>query len=118
MNQKKNVSEFIPRVLRYLAPYRLLAVVSILLTCLYSVTGLIAPWPMLLLVDNVLGGHPLPPFATNVLGELAQNRYALLVVIVVGGLLITFSTHLVSLLSSIINTKIEQGVIFDFRGDL
>lgn len=118
MQNKTNIKSYIPRVLRYVRPYWLLAGVAVILTGLVAGLGLLAPLPMLLLVDTVLGDHPLPDVLANVLGPSATNRYTLLVLVVVGGLAITFANQLLGIFSSIVNTKIEQSVIFDFRGDL
>lgn len=118
MQNKTNVNSYIPRVLRYVRPYWLLSGVAVILTSLVAALGLLAPLPMLLLIDNVLGDHPLPDILANVLGPSADNRYTLLVLVVVAGLAITFANQLLDIFSSIVNTKIEQSVIFDFRGDL
>src|SRR5581483_11868637 len=118
MDNKPNPMRYIPRVLPYLRPYWLLAIASVILTILFSAFGLLSPWPMSLLIDNVLGGEPLPPVLATPLGPIAENRYALLILLVVAGLFIVLLEQIVSVLSSMVNTKIEQGVIFDFRGDL
>ena len=44
----------------YLRPYTGLAVPSALATLLFVGVGLLAPWPMKILVDSVLGDAPLP----------------------------------------------------------
>lgn len=118
MQTGTNVNSYIPRVLRYLRPYSWLAVVAVMLTGLAAALGVVAPLPMLLLIDNVLGDHALPEYLASPLGPLAANRYFLLALVVAAGLIITFASQLFSILSSIVNTKIEQSVIFDFRGDL
>jgi ABC-type multidrug transport system fused ATPase/permease subunit len=53
----RNVS----RVLRYLAPYWRLAVASAIITLLTSGVSLLLPWPLKILVDNVLSNQPPPP---------------------------------------------------------
>ena len=49
------------RVLRYLRPYWKLAVGSVIITIASAAASLLAPWPLKLLVDNVLGSQPVPP---------------------------------------------------------
>ncbi len=49
------------RVLRYLRPYWKLAICSVVITIASAMASLLTPWPLKLLVDNVLGGQPVPP---------------------------------------------------------
>ena len=57
-----------PRWREYLRPHRgLLAVVSIV-TLLETALDLLAPWPLKLLVDNVVGGGRPPPWLSPVVG--------------------------------------------------
>ena len=44
----------------YLRPYPGLAAASVFATLLFVGAGLLAPWPMKILVDSVLGNEPLP----------------------------------------------------------
>ena len=73
--------KYIPRALRYLRPYWKLAAVSVLLIVVGSLIGLLAPWPLKILIDSVLENHPLPPFLVSFLGSLAKNRFGLLVIV-------------------------------------
>src|SRR3954465_15948346 len=62
------------RSLHYLKPYHRLAAVSIVLLVLGILDALLAPWPFKSLVDNVLGGEPLPPAADALLGGVTGSR--------------------------------------------
>src|SRR5204862_431873 len=73
---------YLPRVLRYLRPHWRLAAVSVALIGLGAAVGLLVPWPLKILVDNVLQGQPLPPRLAWAAGRTAENRPALLVVVV------------------------------------
>jgi ATP-binding cassette subfamily B protein len=109
---------YLPRVLRYLRPYWRLAIVSVLLILLGTVAGLLAPWPLQILFDHVLQGRPLPPALAAVVGPLATHRYALLLLAVGGGVVVTLLQHALTVLDNYVNTKIDQRMILDFRSDL
>ena len=68
------------RCLRYLRPYWHLAALSVLFVFLASALSLLAPWPLQVLIDNVLGGKPLPGWMGDVLGPLGGARGKLLLV--------------------------------------
>ena len=57
--------KYLPRVFAYLRPYWKLAAFSIVLTVLAALAGLLAPWPLKLVIDNVLGDLPLPAVLTT-----------------------------------------------------
>ena len=80
--------------------------------------GLLAPWPLKVLVDNVIGQAPLPAGVASVLGGLGSHRFLLLALTVVAGLIIAIVGGALHVLNSYVNTKLEQRIIADFRGDL
>ena len=51
---------YLRRVLPYVRPYWRLGVCSVWLTIGTALSGLLAPWPLKVLVDNVIGQAPLP----------------------------------------------------------
>src|SRR4051794_7474605 len=74
------------RALPYLQPHRGLAGASLGLVVACSAASLLAPWPLAILIDTVLGHKPLP----SLLGPLdGLSRDTLLVLAVVAGLFIT-----------------------------
>jgi ATP-binding cassette subfamily B protein len=89
---------------------------SVTVSILISVTSLLSPWPLKLIVDSVLGPQPLPwPLAS--LGRDA-NKFHLLIATVAGGLLIVVAHNALTVLHSYINTRFEQRMILDFRSDM
>jgi ABC-type multidrug transport system fused ATPase/permease subunit len=84
---------YFSRVLRYLRPYWKLAIVSVALILLGTLAGLLAPWPLQILFDNVLDDKPLAPLMATLLGALGENRVRLMFTVVVGGVLITAATR-------------------------
>jgi ABC-type multidrug transport system fused ATPase/permease subunit len=63
--------KYAPRVFHYLSPYWRLAVVSVVIMVIAGVVGLLVPWPLKILVDNILGHQPLPQWITRLTGEAA-----------------------------------------------
>ena len=110
--------KYIPRALRYLKPYWKLAIASGCMVGLTVLIGLVAPWPMQIIVDSVLDKHPLHPALANALGWIGRDRFSLLVFVVVGGLLITLIGDLFGIIESYVNTKLDLSMARDFRGDL
>ena len=109
---------YLLRVLPYVRPYWRLGACSIWLTIGAALFGLLAPWPLKVLVDNVIGQAPLPAGIAGVLGELGSHRFLLLALTVVAGLVIAIIGGAFHVLNSYVNTKLEQRIIADFRGDL
>src|SRR5262252_9446257 len=105
------------KVVRYVKPYWLVAVASVLVTLLAAAVGLLSPWPIKILVDSVLGNEPLPRlvrFASPLLGD----KFLLLVLTIVGGLAIALAVDLLSVATSYLNAKLDLAITLDFRGDL
>ena len=110
--------KYIPRVLRYLAPYWPLATLSITLIVVGGFFGLLTPWPLQILVDNVLGGAPLPAFLASLFGSFSNSRFAVLVLVVIAGLAITILMNALTVLDNYVNTKLNLSIILDFRSAL
>src|SRR5262249_2142221 len=71
-----------PRILPYLRPHKMLAFSSLALVGGGALTALLAPWPLALMIDTVLGNKPLPAL----LGFLdGLSRYQLLAITVTAG---------------------------------
>src|SRR5439155_23846302 len=87
------------RTLNYLRPYSHLAVVVVLLIIAAGLADLLAPWPLKVLVDNVLGDQPLPP-ALSSFFDLSQGRTALLWGAVIAGLVVVLIHNLLTVLNN------------------
>ena len=110
--------QYFLRTFPYLRPYWRLAAISWGLTILIALVGLLAPWPLTILIDSVLGDHPLPPMLQSLLGSVTPDRFALMVVVVLAGLGVTLLDNLLNVLDNYVQTRLEQGMILDFRSDL
>ena len=108
----------IPRALRYALPYARLLIASIALVLLGSFSTLLTPWPLKILVDNVLEGRPLSPRLQAILGPIAEDRYSLLFFAVIAGVLVVLALNGVTVLQSYVDTQLEQRMVLDFRSVL
>src|SRR3954469_3325007 len=106
------------RAFRYLRPYARLAVVSVAVIFLAGGIGLLAPWPLKILVDYVFPRIPLPPTLHRVFGPFASSPGLIVLALVIGGLLVTLLDNALTVLGNYVNVKIEQNMVLDFRGDL
>jgi ATP-binding cassette subfamily B protein/subfamily B ATP-binding cassette protein MsbA len=106
------------RVLRYLLPYKQLAVISVLLTFLSSVAAVLAPWPLRVVLDNVLQKMPLPPVLAWLPGSITNDQMTLLLLAVIAGLVVVLTINTIHVLSNYVNTRIDQHITLDFRSHL
>lgn len=104
-----------PKILPYLRPYKHLAGMSVGLVAIGSAMTLLAPWPLAIMIDSVLGNKPLP----SLLGGLdGLGRYQLLALAVISGLVITGLQHGLAVVDNYVNTKLDQSMVLDLRSDL
>jgi len=104
-----------PRALVYLRPYWKLGVVVVLATLVLALVGLALPWPLALLVDNVLGEEEPPAFLADLIGS---DKSSLLLFTVVLGFGFTLLGNALTLLNEYVGTKLEQRMVLDLRSDL
>ena len=77
--------------------------------------ALLAPWPLAILIDTVLGNKPLP----SLLGLLdGLGRYELLAIAVGAGLLFTALEHGLAVVDDYVNTKLDQKMVLELRSDM
>src|SRR5262245_10222373 len=79
--------------------------------------GLLAPSPMKILVDSVLGNEPLPRLL-GVLGGVASTKSSMLVLVVAGGLAVAAATSLLTVITGYLTTRLDLAMTLDFRSDL
>jgi ATP-binding cassette subfamily B protein len=104
-----------PRIIPYLRPRKGLAAISLGLVGAGALAALLAPWPLALMIDTVLGNKPLPAL----LGPLdALSRYQLLALAVASGLFVTGLQHGLAVVDNYVNTKLDQGMVLDLRSDM
>ncbi|MCE5335536.1 MAG: ABC transporter ATP-binding protein/permease [Desulfobacteraceae bacterium] len=102
------------KVLRYLGPYRFPFLFALLQVFLMSGCELLKPWPLKIVIDNVLSGKPLqwglPPEYNSPQSLLLLAAFGLIVVyVILGG---------ITLLNNYTTIKIGQQMVNDMRRDL
>ena len=82
--------------------------------------GLLVPWPMKVLVDNVLGEATLPAWLVGLINSfsLGGGKVALLIAVCVAGLLIGLLSELVSLGHTQLQVNIGQRMVLDLQRHL
>ena len=75
-------------ILGYLRPYRGRAFAVLLLVLAETGLTALAPWPLKVLVDNVLGGAPFPPAVAARLPGVVDDAVMLLLAVVAAGLVV------------------------------
>jgi ATP-binding cassette, subfamily B, bacterial len=105
--------------LSFLRPYRARVVLLGLIAAIDIGLGVLAPWPLKLVVDNVLGHQPLPS-ALAWLGQLSggDGRVALLLVIVIGGALLQVLTQFMSMINTQVQVDTGQRMVYSLRSRL
>jgi ATP-binding cassette, subfamily B, bacterial len=112
-----NLLSYWRKVFRYLRPYWVLAAGAVAGSLVTTGVGLLAPWPMKILVDSVLGNEPLPGLIRSV-GTVAPSKGSMLVLVVMTGLALALATSLATIITSYLTTKLELAMTLDFRSDL
>src|SRR5688500_7729361 len=85
-------------LLGYGGPYRASFVIFVGLMILEILVGLLVPWPMKILVDNVLGGETMPTWLAGLINafSLGGGKVAVLVAVCIGGLIIGLLSELIA----------------------
>jgi ATP-binding cassette subfamily B protein/subfamily B ATP-binding cassette protein MsbA len=115
VSEARNTRQHYRTLLRYLSRYRLGLVGINVLTLASTGLALLAPLPLMVLVDNVIGTEPV----TGVLAQLpgGGNRSSLLVWVVLAGLAIFALTSAVDAVLSWLWVRVGQAMVFDVARD-
>lgn len=103
----------VAKVLRRLRPYRALFALAVVQVLLIGLLELAKPWPLKVIVDNVLGGAPLHAFG---LGDLAPR--ALLAVACAALIVVYVLLGALTVTSNYATIGVGQRMVNDFRADL
>ena len=105
--------------LSFLRPYRWRAVVIAILSVAEIGLAALAPWPLKVLVDNVLGDAALPASLGGLLpATLASSAAGLLVVVVVTGLLVQLGAEVVRMIHTQMQVDMGQRIVYGLRETL
>ncbi len=106
-------------ILGYLRPYRGRALAVLVLVLAETVLTALAPWPLKVLVDNVLGDTPLPPaVAARLPAAALDNAVLLLVAVVVAGVLVQLGGEVVRMAHTQMQVDMAQRVVYRLREQL
>ena len=78
--------------------------------------NLLRPWPLKVLIDNVIDGKPIPSWLSVIPG--ADSRHGLLVWVVVAEVLIFIASALASMITSYASLTLGQYMTWSLAGDL
>ena len=107
------------RLLRQARPHWLHIVGIFVLDLLASPLGLLSPVPLKIAVDNVLGGHALPPVLLRCLPAAAAQSRAFVLALAVGLLiLLALLTQVQNLMATLLRTYTGEKLALEFRAKL
>src|SRR6516162_1439230 len=101
------------KLLPYLKPYRLQVAWALSQVLLITAFELLKPWPLQVIIDNVLGGKPFPAAA---LASLSPNLVLLLACL--GIILVHLGDGALTLLHNYTTIRVGQNMVNDLRGAL
>jgi ATP-binding cassette subfamily B protein/subfamily B ATP-binding cassette protein MsbA len=101
------------KTLKYLWPYRFPFLIALAQVFIISGCELLKPWPLKVIIDNVLSGKPAPWGFENVFSPAT-----LLILAVTGMVIIYIVLGGITLLNNYTTIKIGQKMVNDMRGDL
>jgi len=81
--------------------------------------GLLSPWPLKIVIDNILGGEPLPSALSEPIRMLAgDSRVGMLLVVVAAGLLLQLIGQLVAMTNTQVQVDMGQRMVYSLRANL
>ncbi|MBD95383.1 MAG: multidrug ABC transporter ATP-binding protein [Acidobacteria bacterium] len=105
--------------LSFLRPYKGRSSAIVALTLLEIGLAALAPWPLKLVVDTVLGDTPLPAsMASRLPASVVASAAALLVLIVLTGLLIQLGAEVTRMLHTQLQVQMGQRIVYHLRETL
>jgi ATP-binding cassette subfamily B protein/subfamily B ATP-binding cassette protein MsbA len=103
-------------LLRYATPHWRGLTLMLLATLVDVLLNLARPWPLALLIDNVIDGHPLPHWLTFVPGT--DTRHGLLVWVVAIEIAIFLASTLAGMASNFFSLELGQKMTWSLAEDL
>jgi ATP-binding cassette subfamily B protein len=105
--------------LGFLRPYRGKAAAILALSILEIGLAVLAPWPLKVIVDYVLGGLPLPASLVAITpAAIGGSALAFLVVVVLAGLLLQVANEVVRMVHTQMQVNVAQRVVYTLRAKL
>ena len=107
--------KYVPKVLRYLRPYWGLAILAIIGIVFTALLGLITPWPLRIIFDNVLGTEPWPAFFEKL---VSHDPFHLAILVVAAQLALVLLENVLHICHDYVTTKLDLKIVLDFRSDM
>jgi ABC-type multidrug transport system fused ATPase/permease subunit len=111
--------ELCSRLFAYAWPHRNRIGAHLGLSVLIALLELLTPWPMKIVVDSVLGSHPLPPALASLLpASVSLSKVPLLVVAVAAGLGLKALAGALTILETYLNIGVRQRILLALKSAL
>ena len=107
----------LPRIRPYLAPYRRTLILVTILTVLTALLGLAEPWPLAVILNQVLHDEH-PSGLIEAIYGANPTAWVVLVSMLVGRFLIVVLGNGFTVLNHFLGAKTEQNMVLDLRSDL
>jgi len=107
----------LPRAKPYLRPYRRTLVAVLVLTILAAMLGLAEPWPLAIILNDVLQAQETSGIVRVIFGS-DPTVWVILVTMVLARFLITAVGNGFTVLNHYLGAKMEQNMVLDLRSDL
>ncbi len=110
----------IQRLLPYVWPHKK-GLAIVLITLVLGVgLDVILPWPVKILVDNILGKQPLPPAVTTAISQIpgADTASGLVAWLAVATVLIHLAHNILAMISTTAFVALGQRMVYDLGADL
>ncbi len=103
-------------IMALVRPYRNWLLLIFVAMLIETMMGLATPWPLKIIIDNVIGQHPLPHWLTWMANTTSgKNELSLAAVAVIGIVIITALGSLASYINSYFTESVAQNVANDLR---
>ena len=100
----------------FLQPYRRRFGLLSALLLAEVILGVLQPWPLAIVLDYVLVGEPLPPSLAGWVATVTMgSSVVLLVLVVLGGVVLSLLNQLVTLQATHVQVATGQGLVYDLR---
>jgi ABC-type multidrug transport system fused ATPase/permease subunit/GT2 family glycosyltransferase len=108
------------RLLRYALPYWKGWTLIVVVTLATTLTAMLQPWPMKVIVDNVLGGLPASEIFAQLLHALpgGVSPQGLLVWAVLAGLALFIINSVLDIVLTLVWIRVGQRMVYDLAADL
>ena len=108
------------RLLRYALPFRAGWAAILLATLVSTVFSVVAPWPLKVLVDHVLGGAPFPAWLDRIVDPLPGSgaRGGLIAWVALAGLVIFAVDSAIDFVLTFLWIRVGQGMVYEVAADV